>query len=290
MKTLYREITPLSKDDCFLVVSRDKTEFDFPLHCHEEYELNFIRGAQGAKRIVGYHMAEIGNSELVLVGGNLPHAWFNHHHQGGQIREIMVQFHKDLFDEKLLNRNQLSTIKSLLEKSVQGILFSQAAIERIAPRMEALTSLRGLESVLELMSILQELSVSTNMTVLSVATPQEGHPDFKSGRIEKFFDFIRNNYDKSISLKDVAGQVNMPEVSFSRFVRKRTGRTFIENLNEIRLGHATRLLINTTYTIAEISYRCGFNNLSYFNRVFKHKNGCTTSEYRVNYEGSKVII
>ena len=290
MKTLYREITPLSPHDCFTVFSRDKTEFDFPLHCHDEFELNYIKGASGAKRIVGYHMAEIEDHELVFVGGNLPHAWFTHHFNGSRIHEITVQFHSNLFDDSFLNRNQLSHIKSLLERSAQGILFSLETIQRIAPRLEFLSANRGFNSVLELMSILQELALSPGMQLLSRATPVEGSPDLRSRRLEKAFAFIRNNYDRDISLQDVADTVNMPAVSFSRFIKKRTGRTFIESLNDIRLGHATRLLINTTFTIAEISYHCGFNNLSYFNRVFKRRNGCTPSEFRENYEGSKVFI
>lgn len=290
MKTLYREVTPLSPDDCFTVFSRYKSDFDFPLHCHDEYELNFIGGGKGAKRIVGYHMCEIGDPELVLVGGNLPHAWFTNNCASKNIREITIQFHKDLFDDKLLGRNQLSGIKTILQRSVQGILFSRETTLCIMPRLESLTIRKGFESVLELMSILHDLSASEDMQVLSPASPLESALDLKSRRLEKVFNYIRNHYDKSISLHDVAVMVNMPEGSFSRFIKKRTGRTFIESLNDIRLGHATRMLITTTQTVAEISFRCGFNNLSYFNRIFKRKNGCTPSEFRERYSDSKVFI
>jgi AraC-like DNA-binding protein len=290
MSILYREVTPLSPDDCFTIFSRNKSAFDFPLHCHDEYELNYITGAKGAKRIVGYHMGDIGDPELVFVGGNLPHAWFTHHCSSKNIHEITLQFHKDLFDNKFLGRNQLGSVRTLLQRSAQGILFSPETISRIGPRLISLTTRKGFDSVLELMSILQELSVSQDIQILSSATPVEGMPDLKSRRLEKVFDFMRNNYEKDISLHDVAGLVNMPEVSFSRFMKKRTGRTFVESLNDIRLGHATRMLISTTFTIAEISYRCGFNNLSYFNRIFKRKNNCTPSEFRENYTDTKVFI
>jgi AraC-like DNA-binding protein len=290
MNTLFREVTPLSQDECFTIFSRNKTEFDFPLHCHDEFELNYITGAAGAKRIIGYHISEIDDPELVFIGGNLPHAWFTHHCTGKSIHEITLQFHKNLFDHTFLARNQLGSIKTLLQRSVQGILFSAKTAGRIGPRLEALSVKKGFDSVLELMSILHDLSVSQDLHVLSSATPIEGGPDLKSRRLEKVFDFMRNNYDRDISLGDVAGIVNMPEGSFSRFIKKRTGRTFIESLNDIRLGHATRLLISTTQTIAEISFRCGFNNLSYFNRIFKRKNSCTPSEYRENYSDTKVFI
>src|SRR5688572_33189842 len=101
MKTkLMREITPLTQSDCFTIFSRVKSEFDFPLHYHEELELNFIRNAKGARRVIGDHIAEIDSTELVLVGSNLRHVWQTHKCKSKEINEITIQFHKDLFDEK----------------------------------------------------------------------------------------------------------------------------------------------------------------------------------------------
>ena len=112
----------------------------------------------------------------------------------------------------------------------------------------------------------------------------------KSRRIEIAFQFMRSNYEKDVTLQDISRQVNMTEVSFSRFIKKRTGLTFIESLNNIRLGHASRLLIDTSMNIAEVSFKCGFNNLSYFNRVFKKKYGCTPKEFRDNYTGTRTFV
>ena len=102
---ILREISPLTQGDCFTLFSRVKSEFDFPLHYHEEYELNFIRDAKGARRIVGDHIEEIDEVELVLVGPNLQHAWFTHQCKSREIEEVTIQFHKDLFDDKFLRRN-----------------------------------------------------------------------------------------------------------------------------------------------------------------------------------------
>ena len=290
MPNSYREITPLNANDCFTIFSREKKEFNFPLHTHEEYELNLIWNAKGARRIVGYHVGEIDDPELVYVNGDLPHGWFTHHCISKDIHEITIQFHKDIFDSKFLNRNQLSSIRSLLETSSQGILFSKETTEFFKPKIIALNEKRGFDSVLELLSILHGLSALGNIQILSNASVPEDRLNYNSRRLEKVFEFMRSNYEKEISLQDVSKVVNMPQVSFSRFIKKRTGRTFIESLNEIRLGHASRLLIDTTQTIAEISYKCGFNNLSYFNRIFKRRNGSTPKEFRDNYSGSKVYI
>jgi AraC-like DNA-binding protein len=288
---IIREITPLTQNDCFTIFSRVKKEFSFPLHYHEELELNLIINAKGARRIVGDHIDTIDDMELVLVGPNVYHAWFTHQCQSEEIREVTIQWHKDLFEDKLLRRNQLSFIRSMMERSQKGILFSRETVAALAPRILSLNQKNGFDSVLELFSILHDLSISRNMRTLSDGSFTNQHFTYNSRRIEKAFEYMNNNYDKPVTLGEVAKLVSMTEVSFSRFIKKRTGNTFIDSLNEIRLGHASRMLIDTTHSIAEISYHCGFNNISNFNRIFKKKKTCTPKEFRENFtSGTRVFI
>ena len=288
---IMREITPLTQSDCFTLFSRVKSGFDFPLHYHEEYELNFIQNAKFAKRVVGDHIEEIDAMELVLIGSNLQHAWFTHHCKSNVINEITIQFHKDLFDEKFLRRNQLSFIRTMLERSSRGILFSNATIQQLAPRIINLTKKHGFDSVLELVSILHDLSTSRNMRILSDSSFNVAEKyTYSSRRIEKAFEYMNQNFDKSITLTEVAKLANMSEVSFSRFFKQRTGNKFIDSLNEIRLGHASRILIETTKNISEVAYDCGFNNISNFNRIFKKKKGCTPKEFRESFSGTRIFI
>ncbi len=289
-KHLLREITPLTQNDCFTLFSRVKSEFDFPLHFHEEYELNFIRGARGAKRVVGDHMEDIDDLELVLIGPNLQHAWFNNQCRSREIHEITIQFHKDLFDEKLLRRNQLSFIKNMFDKSSRGILFPRETILALAPRIQELNQKHGFDSVLELISILHDLSISRNLRILSDSAFTNEQFTYNSRRIEKTFDFMNKNFDKNVTLSEVSRLANMSDVSFSRFFRQRTGNTFIDSLTEIRLGHASRILIDSTNSIAEVAYHCGFNNISNFNRIFKKKKGCTPREFRESFSGTRIFI
>ncbi len=290
MSNFYHEITPLTPNDCFMVFDRLKSKFNFPVHFHEEYELNFIENAKGAKRIVGDNIEAIDTLELVLVGSNLPHSWLNYESQNQDIHEITIQFHRDLFDDKFLQRNQLSFIRTLLERSARGISFSVETINNIKPRLIALSKKSGFDSVIELISILHDLSVSRNMQILTSSSFMNENGNFNSRRIEKAFEYMRANYSKEISLDDIAKTVNMAEVSFSRFIKKRTGKTFVDSLNDIRLGHASRLLIDTTLTISEVSFKCGYNNLSYFNRIFKKKHNCTPKEFRENYSGTRTFV
>jgi AraC-like DNA-binding protein len=285
-----REITPLTPSDCFTIFSRVKQKFDFPLHYHEEYELNLILNGKGAKRVIGGHIEVIDDVELVLIGPNLYHAWFNHQCQSEEITEVTIQFHKDLFDEKFLKRNQLSFVKSMFERSQRGILFSKETVLALKERLLSLDKKTGFDSVLELLSILHDLSISRNMRSLSDIAFTNEKFYYNSRRIEKVFEYMNTNYNKSVSLAEVARIANMPEASFSRFIKKRTGKTFIDSLNEIRLGHASRMLIDTTNTIAEIAYKCGFNNISNFNRIFKRKKFCIPKEFRETYTGNRVFI
>ena len=290
--SILREITPLTQSDCFTYFYRAKSEFDFPLHYHDEIELNFIRNAKGAKRIIGDHVEEIGDLELALVGPGLPHGWFGTGFAPNQVEEVTIQFHKDFFDERFLQKNQLNFIRNMLRMSLRGILFAPETTARLEPRIVSLGKKQGFDSVLELMSILHDLSISRDYRVLS----DSGFSDdeifsYNSRRIEKVMEFIHGSFYRQISLGEAARIASMTESAFSRFFKLRTGMTFIDCVTEVRLGHASRMLISTTKTIAEIAYSCGFNNISNFNRVFRRKKGCTPRELRESYDqGTRVFI
>lgn len=290
-KKILREITPLTSADCFTVFARTKTEFDFPVHYHEEFELNFIKNAKGVKRIVGDHVEEIGEYELVLIGPNLQHAWFTHKCKSREITEVTIQFHKDLFDEKFLRRNQLSFIRTMLGNSLRGILFSYETASLLSSRIMRLSKKSGFESVYELMSILHELSISRHSRMLSNSTFNNiENFSYNSRRVERVMEYLNENFHNSISLTEVAKLTNMAESAFSRFFKTRTGMTFIDSLTEIRLGHASRMLIDTTQSVSEIAYECGFNNISNFNRIFKKKKGCTPKEFKKSYSAEERIF
>ena len=285
-----REITPLTPSDCFTIFTRVKNKFDFPIHYHDEYELTLILNGKGAKRVVGGHIEIIDDLELALIGPNLYHAWLTHQCQSEAITEITIQFHRDLFDEKFLRRNQLSFLKNMLDRSQRGIAFPPETVCLLKERIMALDKKNGFDSVLELLSILHDLSTSRNVKTLSDLSFTNEKFHYNSRRIEKVFEHMNTNYNKQVTLGEVARIANMPEASFSRFIKKRTGKTFIDSLNEIRLGHASRMLIDSTTTVAEIAYKCGFNNISNFNRIFKRKKLCIPKEFRETYTGNRIFI
>lgn len=147
--------------------------------------------------------------------------------------------------------------------------------------------------MLELLSILHDLSATRDIKILSDASFNNiDNPTYNSRRIEKTMEHMKLNFDKQITLTEVAKLANMTEAAFSRFFKSRTGMTFIDSLNEIRLGHASRLLIDTTRSIAEIAYHSGFNNISNFNRIFKKKKSSTPKEFRDSYQnfGTRIFV
>jgi len=284
MKNLLREVIPLRQVDCFAAFSRVKNEFDFPCHFHEEYELNFIYKAKGAQRIVGNHVSEIDDFELVLVGPNLPHGWFTHKCKSSGIVEVTVQFHRNLFERSFLLRDQLHSIYSLFENSQRGVSFSENVIRKNLERITALPQQHGFESVLELMTLLHDLSLAEDMKLLSDSAVVGNFLNpYAKKRIDDVLNFLNKEYDKNITLADAAQVACMAVVSFSRFFRQQTGNTFVSTLNDIRIKRATEYLIATHKSITDIAYSCGFQNISNFNRLFKARKQFTPKEFREAY-------
>lgn len=282
LDNIHREITQLTPEDSFIVYDRIKDDFDFPIHFHPEYELNFIQNGKGVRRIVGDNIEEIENIELVFTGSNLVHGWELHNCKSKKIHEITIHINHDLLDEKLLARNIFRPIKDMFEKSIHGILFSKKISEEITPRLIKLTKTDGIDYYLEFISILYDLANSRNQRLLSTNSSQKENFE-NSSQIKKVYEYIQKNYNKKISLDEISELVNMSPVSFNRFIKKRTGKTFVAYVNNTRISQASKMLLETDLSISEISFKCGFNNIANFNRIFKKEKNNTPSEFRTEY-------
>lgn len=290
-ETVLHEITPLSDKDCFYIIERNKTEFTFPLHNHTVYELNYVENARGVRRVVGDSVEEIGDYDLVLITGkDLEHTWQNWNCQSSDIKEITIQFSSDLFIRNFIDKNQFRTIKEMIEKAQKGITFPLSTVLKIRPLLRSLShEEQGFYAVLTFLTILYELSVSNDIRTLSSSSFAQAEQTYDSRRIKKVDDYLNAHFCEEVRLSKVAELVNMSEVSFSRFFKLRTGKSLMDYLIDIRLGHASRYLADSTQTIAEIGYNCGFNNLSNFNRIFRKKKGCTPKEFRENYRKKRTV-
>ena len=177
----------------------------------------------------------------------------------------------------------------MFSKANHGILFSKKITEECMPRIIQLSKTTNIDSFLDLSSILNDLANSRNQRLLSTNISQLN--DFEnSKKIKKVYEYIQENFDRKITLSEIAELVNMSVVSFNRFIKKRTGKTFIEYINDTRISYAARWLIETDLSIGEIGYKCGFNNMANFNRVFKKVKGITPSTYRAEFIGIKRVL
>ena len=285
------EITPLGESDCFYLVDRHKTYFDYPVHRHEEYELNFVSNCNGARRIVGDSMEELSTYDLVLVGPDIEHGWENHNHPECDMREITIQFASDFLEGTFLSKTQMSSLRTLFNNARTGIAFHLPAIMKIYDRLDVRTQAQpGFIRMLRLLEILYYLSISSDFHLLSSTSFSNVHTPSDSRRILKVQEAISRDYAKPIYLGDMASLAGMTPTAFSRFFKLRTGRTLSEYIIDVRIGHAARALVDTTKTIAEVCYECGFNNISNFNRIFKRKKGCTPKVFRESYTKTRLIV
>lgn len=285
------EITPLSEKDCFYLVDRYKCAFTFPIHRHAEFELNFLINSAGARRVVGDSVETIGDFDLVLVGHGVEHGWEQHECTSTRIREITIQFTQDIFGDSLLAKNQLAPIRQMLEECAGGIVFDAECIAKVANRLYDLgTTEDGFSGVLELMGILHQLASEGRYRRLSSSSFVSDRPACDSRRVQKVQDYINENYKEEIRLNDLAELAGMTPTAFSRFFKLRTGRSVSDYVIDVRLGHASQMLVNSTLSVAEICYSCGFNNVSNFNRIFKKKRVHTPKIFREIYQHHKKLV
>ena len=292
MTKILREVPPLSDKDCFYIVERHKSEFMYPLHSHEEFELNFIENGHGVRRVVGDSIEEIGDYELTLVAGSgLAHAWEQGNCTAPDVREITIQFSSHLLDEATLARNQFSSIRKMMEKASMGLNFSMPAIMKVYSLLDTLASADGhFDQYLAFLKILYELSLDSGARTLASSAFAQTETDSESRRVRKVKEYVAQHYAEEIRLDDMAALVGMAPSAFSRFFKQRTTRNFIDYVIDIRLGNAARMLVDTTTGIAEICYACGFNNLSNFNRTFKARRGYTPRDFRALFTKNRVFV
>lgn len=279
MKDIHKEIIPIAPDDLFIVLNHPNAAFDYPIHYHSDYEINLVMNAPGT-RIVGDSVGEFDTLDLVMIGPNLSHAWRSDVINDNHV--ITIQFSENLINFPILEKRLFSPIKQLLFDSQRGIVITGQSQLLIKDKIIRLTHMQGFQTVLEFFSILYELSISSRYTLISNQySTEDTIRTSKSRRIAKVCDYLEKNFDEPIKLCDAAKLVNMSESAFSHFFRKKTNYTFIDYITNLRITKACQLLSDTTYTIAEICYTCGFNNLSNFIRTFKKKKAMTPNEYRV---------
>lgn len=281
--------------DALYIADRHKSEFSYPVHNHDVFELNFVENAAGVKRIVGDSNEVIGDYDLVLITNpTLEHAWEQHECKSNDIREITIQFNfgagiteADYF----FGKTPFESIRHMMKEAQKGMAFPMSSIMKVYERLSGLSQITDrFTALMEFLNILHTLSLCTGARTLATTSYAKVNIEDDSRRILRVKKYISDNYMYELRLKSLAYLANMSESAFCRFFKLHTGRRLSDYIIDIRLGYATRLLIDTTETIAEISFKCGYNNMSNFNRIFKRKKGCSPTEFRNSHHKIKVIV
>ena len=179
----------------------------------------------------------------------------------------------------------------MLIRAKRGLAFPPQAIMMVYHRLVRLSSLEeGFLAVQEFFSILYELSKYDDARELATSSFAKVGVESESKRILKVKNYIDEHYKEEISLDQLAKLVGMASTAFSRYFKQRTAKNISEYIVDIRLGHAARLLVDTSDSISEICWRTGFNTLSNFNRLFRKRKGCSPTEFREKYQKTKVIV
>lgn len=291
-KKIIHEITPLMGKDVLYIADRRKKEFTYPIHNHEVFELNFVEHAPGVRRIVGDSTEVIGEFDLVLITSpDLEHVWEQHTCTSKDIREITVQFDLQFTEDSLFSRTPFLPIKKMMSEAQKGLSFPLDAIMKVYSLLDSLSSIKeGFYAVMQFLTILYELSKCPGAKPLASSSFAKIAVEDDSRRVLKVKNFINKNYQDEIRLPQLADIAGMSPSAFSRFFKLHTGRNLTEYIIDIRLGAASRMLVDTSQSISEISFKCGFNNLSNFNRIFKKKKGCSPTEFRDNYHKTRIIV
>jgi len=247
-------------------------------HFHPEIELVYVNKGQG-KVHIGNHLSYFNNSQLLLLGANLPHHGFSDR-LTTKGSETIVQFKPDFLGDHFLTIPEMKPIATLLERAKKGIVYKTETKRKVGPKIEKLLGLEGFKKVILLLEILNDLAVSGDYTLLNIdglafeTSIQDSH------KIDVIYKHINANFERVITLDEIANEASMTVPAFCRYFKKATGKTFTKLVNEYRVVHAIKLLSESSKSITDICYECGFNNFSHFNKQFKEFTGKSASKYR----------
>jgi len=253
------------------------------IHSHKNYELNLITSGSG-RRIVGNHISSYTPGDLVLLGPNISHCWevleFNEDHEP---ECIVTHFYENIISSDFFNIPELEEVRELLKLADSGILFRGPKTEKVAATLHRMVDLKGLERYIELLKVFNLLLKIDDREFLALPSAMPSSYDKDREQIDKIYEYVFQNVQKGINLKDASKLVYMEPSSFCRYFKKKTGQTFMEYVKSVRIGIAAKLLSETGKPITHICYECGYNNLANFNYYFKVIMNKTPSEYRKDF-------
>lgn len=247
-------------------------------HIHSELELHYINKGYG-KRHVGSHISYFNNSQLLLVGSNIPHKGFTDGITNNG-KETIIQFKKEFLGDTFFEVPEMKDINKLFKRAEKGLLFNPKIKRKVGPKIENLIKYEGFERVIKFLNVLHELATTDEYRVLNPEGFNFETEPQNTAKIDIIYKYVNDNFKTHITLDEIADQASMTVPAFCRYFKKVTGKTFTKLVNEYRVVHATKLIQESKNNITDICFECGFNNFSHFNKQFKEITGKSASQYR----------
>jgi AraC-like DNA-binding protein len=253
-------------------------------HFHPEVEILLVIQGTGT-RFVGDSIEPFAPGDLVMVGPNVSHEWCSDKKGGGVSEAIYILFNTEIMGNDFWNLPESKIIHRIIQQSERGIRLTGKTRDDVAYLMNKIDSSFGFSRITLLLTILELIAFNGEYQYLASPVIQNTVNDRDTERLNKVYKYVIDNCQQDITLERAASVANLSKPAFCRYFRKRSNKTFISFLNEIRVGQACRLLVNEDHSIAEICYACGFNNISYFIRQFRGITGFTPLGYRKKFAG-----
>jgi AraC-like DNA-binding protein len=272
MKPLLFQI-PKTETESFRVQVDDLPYFYDKLHFHPEWQITLVLQSSGTQ-FVGDSVERFQPFDVYFLGSNLPHVFRNdaeYYHENLRANAVSVYFRGDLMGENFFDIPETWHLKTLLAEASRGIRIRNNEPNALTDLIKSIANKQGFDKLLTFLQILNEIDVSTKKEFLSSIAFQSPQKESDNQRVNSVFEFLMKNFEREISLEEVAEIANMTPNAFCRFFKLRTRRTFLDFLNDIRIGHACRMLQNNENNVLEICFSSGFNNVSNFNRQFKRR-------------------
>ena len=279
MKPLVEKL-PLSQNTSFVARTYRTPHFEVPWHQHIEYELILFLEGEGTA-FIGNYIGEFRTDDVFFLGSNLPHT-FQKANKEMVTAAVVVQFTDDFWGPGFMQLPESKSILKLFAVATQGLKIQGATRQQLKALLIGLEQAEGFARIIRLCECLQLIATAHEYETVStqeVKTFQARNKD----RIDRIFQFTIDNFQEPVTLGDVAATAGMSVPAFCSYFKKCTKKTYIDFLNEVRIGHACKLLIDTQKTVLEISYESGFNTLANFNKQFLKLKQLTPSGFRKKF-------
>lgn len=261
--------------------------FDVNWHFHSEYQLFVVLKGTGT-RFIGDHMQNFKEGDMVLTGPDLPHLWKNdktyqNPENSKGVHGIVIYFPDNFLNDSVFRLEEFESIASMLKESIRGIEVTGKTNQIVQAMMIELLGLKGGDSIIHLLKILQVLADSFDCRLIADAAYINTNKESEKDRMGHVYEYVMQNFQGRVSLEEAAQLSNLSVSAFSRFFKSRVNKSFSDFLTDVRISHACKLLHETSLNISEISYDCGFFTLSNFNKLFKERIKMTPVQYRKEF-------